>query len=171
MTRVKIRPYLPEDAAWLVPLHGAVYAREFGFDDTFAPLVASILDDFARTHDPERERGWVAEVNDDPAGSIFCVTGPDARTAKLRLFLVAPEGRGHGVGSRLLTICTGFAAARGYDRMTLWTHGEHEAACALYAKAGWVCDESKPVTSFGQDLTEQAWSLGLRGLAIGAGGR
>ena len=171
MTDPLIRPYGPRDADWLVPLHGTLYAREFGFDKTFALLVAEILERFAAKHDPAREAGWVAEVGGRPAGSIFCVTGPGPGIAKLRLFLLAPEARGHGLGARLLATCMGFARDRGYTAMTLWTHAEHRAACALYAKAGWRCDESKPVTSFGQRLTEQAWSVDLAGLAFAGDGR
>ena len=64
-----------------------------------------------------------------------------------------------------------FARSTGYRGMTLWTHAEHRAACALYARNGWTCDSSKPVTAFGQPLTEQVWTCDLAGLAIGRDGR
>ena len=95
-----------------------------------------------------------------PLGSIFCVRLDD-QTAKLRLFFTAPEARGLGLGKRLLDACMGFARDRGYTRMELWTHESHEAACALYSRAGWVCTSSKPVHSFGVDLVEQAWEVKL----------
>lgn len=107
-------------------------------------------------HDSLCERGWIAEADGQPLGSIFCVRY-DKTTAKLRLFLLVPEARGKGVGRILLDQCMSFAREVGYEGMTLWTHESHEAACALYARTGWDKVASKPVHSFGQDLVEQRW--------------
>ena len=153
---VEIRPFAPEDAPWLVRQHGLLYGRDEGFDETFAPLVADILAGFVAKHDPDCERGWIAWDGETRLGSIFCVR-LDAETAKLRLFLLVPEARGLGLGRRLLETCMGFAREAGYRRMQLWTHAEHEAACALYARTGWTLTASEPVHSFGQDLVEQTW--------------
>jgi GNAT superfamily N-acetyltransferase len=43
----------------------------------------------------------------------------DDTTAKLRLFILAPEARGIGLGKRLLAACMGFARDTGYRRMVL----------------------------------------------------
>ncbi|SHG99636.1 GNAT family N-acetyltransferase [Marivita hallyeonensis] len=157
---VQLRAYGQEDFDWLVELHRVHYREVDGFDDTFAPLVASILRAFQDEHDPACERGWIAERDGVPVGSIFCVR-LDEGTAKLRLFLLAPEARGQGVGTQLLTACMGFARDMGYRKMQLWTHESHTAACALYRKFGWTCTSSKPVHSFGVDLVEQAWEIAL----------
>ena len=157
----QIRTYTAADAPWIVEQHATLYASEFGFDDSFGPLVSEILEDFNSTHDPDRERGWIAETADQVRlGCIFCVSrGPDM--AKLRLFLLTPEARGQGLGKRLLETCMGFARKRGYAQMTLWTHAEHAAACKLYGAAGFTRTESKPVRSFGQSLTEESWTIAL----------
>ena len=160
MNDIRMRPYDPTDADWLSEAHGKLYAEAEGFDETFQPLVASILADFVARHDSEREAGWIAEQNGKPLGSIFCVR-QSADTAKLRLFLLMPEARGQGLGKRLLATCMDFARACGYARMTLWTHESHRAACALYRAAGWSLVSSKPVHSFGVDLVEQAWEIEL----------
>jgi GNAT superfamily N-acetyltransferase len=154
-----IRPAIAADTDWIVALHAELYAKDEGFDDTFGPLVASILEAFFSGHDPELERGWIAET-DRRLGTIFCVRLDDA-TAKLRLFLLEPEARGLGLGRRLLSTCTGFARAAGYNRMTLWTHESHRAACRLYAADGFACVDSHPVHSFGRDLVEQIWTRDL----------
>ncbi len=107
-----LRPFHPDDAAWLVEQHGLLYARDEGFDDSFAPLVANILDDFIANSDPELERGWIAEQDGQRLGSIFCVA-VDRNTAKLRLFLLVPKARGLGLGKRLLQACTAFARGAG----------------------------------------------------------
>lgn len=160
MSEVIIRRFTPADVPWIVRQHSTLYTRDEGFDDTFGPLVASILKEFVADHDPERERGWIAEQNGSRLGCIFCVTeGP--RTAKLRLFLLTPPSRGKGLGKRLLQQCTDFAREANYDEMRLWTHESHRAACGLYRSSGWTLEDSKPVRSFGLDLVEQRWSITL----------
>ncbi len=160
MSEVVIRRFKPTDAPWIVTQHSTLYARDEGFDDTFGPLVDSILKAFVADHDPERERGWVAEEDGTRLGCIFCVTqAPE--TAKLRLFLLTPQARGKGLGKRLLRQCMQFAREAGYRDMRLWTHESHRAACALYRSFGWTLEDSKPVRSFGVDLVEQSWSITL----------
>ena len=155
---VEIRAYQPEDRDWLVERHGTLYVEAEGFDATFGPLVGSILDAFARKHDPTCEAGWIAEQAGLRLGSIFCVRHSDTR-AKLRLFLLVPEARGKGLGHRLLQVCMGFAQETGYAGMTLWTHESHAAACALYRATGWRLTRSEPVHSFGVDLIEQTYEI------------
>ncbi|MEM8632533.1 MAG: GNAT family N-acetyltransferase [Pseudomonadota bacterium] len=160
MADLTLRSFEPSDAVWLVDQHATLYARDDGFDGTFGPLVASILADFTQSHDPDFERGWIAEKDSARLGSIFCVRLDD-ETAKLRLFLVLPEARGLGLGRRLLGACLEFARAAGYRRMSLWTHESHRAACALYARSGFRLTASRPVHSFGVDLVEQSWEIDL----------
>ena len=157
---IVLKPFERADAAWVAQRHGALYAQNDGFDDSFEPLVASILVEFVADHDPDCEQGWIAWQGAERVGCIFCVRF-DAETAKLRLFLLEPMMRGHGLGRRLLEQCVGFARDAGYRRMTLWTHESHHAACALYARNGFACVASRPVRSFGQDLVEQTWTTAL----------
>jgi len=154
----EIRAFAASDLDWLVERHATLYAADEGFDETFGPLVRSILAEFIAAHDPACEAGWVAQDGSRRLGSIFCVNGP-GDMAKLRLFLLVPEARGQGLGRTLLQTCLGFARARGYAGLTLWTHESHRAACALYAAAGFALERSEPVHSFGMDLVEQTWSL------------
>lgn len=158
MSEITLREFDASDAGWLAAQHGALYARDEGFDCSFEGLVAGILDEFIRAHDPSCERGWIAEENGQRLGSIFCVR-LDETTAKLRLFLLTPAARGKGLGRRLLDTCMSYAKARGYARMQLWTHESHAAACALYEKTGWRLVSSKPVHSFGVNLVEQSWEF------------
>ena len=149
------------DAGWLIEQHAVLYAREEGFDATFEALVAEILAAYIRDHDPAAERAFIAVEDGRRLGSIFCVRSGEPGLAKLRLFLLVPEARGRGLGQRLLDACLGFARQAGYRRLRLWTHESHRAACALYAKNGFRLVESHPVRSFGVDLVEQTWEIGL----------
>ncbi len=160
MDDISIRPFCADDAPWLVERHGTLYARDEGFDDSFAPLVARILAGYVADHDPARERGWIAERRGERLGSIFCVSQNES-TAKLRLFLLVPKARGQGLGKCMLATCMGFARDVGYSDMVLWTHESHAAACGLYRASGWRLTGSKPVHSFGVDLVEQSWRIRL----------
>jgi GNAT superfamily N-acetyltransferase len=161
--QVAIRPLgEPGDLGWVVKAHGEVYAREFGWDATFEALVAQIVAGYAAGHDPAREAAWIAEVDGRRAGCVFCVAGDDA-TAKLRILLVHPDGRGHGVGGRLVDTCIGFARAAGYARMRLWTNHPLTAARRLYLRRGFALVEEAPHQSFGVDLVGQTYELDLRG--------
>ena len=160
MSEIPLRLVRPDDAPWIVAQHQALYAANDGFDDSFGPLVARIVEDFFASHNPDCEHGWIAEHRGRPVGCIFCVR-LDRDTAKLRLFLVLPDCRGQGLGRRLLDTCLDFARSAGYRRLQLWTHESHRAACALYRAAGFTLISSRPVHSFGCDLVEQSWEIAL----------
>lgn len=162
MPEVEFRDLAIGDAGWLIEQHGVLYARDEGFDAGFEALVARILADFIDHRDPTVERAWIAWADGRRLGSIFCVKAAEPDTAKLRLFLLVPESRGMGLGKRLLELCITHARDHGFARLTLWTHESHRAACALYRAAGFTCEASVPVHSFGVDLVEQEWSLDLR---------
>ena len=157
---VILRDIMPGDSGWLVQQHGELYQREEGFDHRFEALVAEILADFIRNHDPENERAFIAERDGQRLGSVFCVR-KNAQTAKLRLFLLVPEARGLGLGRQLLEASMGYARERGYRRMVLWTHKSHNAACALYAKYGFKITSEEEVNEFGVDLVSQNWEIAL----------
>jgi GNAT superfamily N-acetyltransferase len=165
--QVVIRPLgRPGDLGWVVMAHGEVYAAEFGWDASFEALVARIVADYAAHHDPIREAGWIAEADGRRVGCVLCVAGePEGAggaTAKLRILLVHPDGRGLGLGGRLVDTCVAFARAAGYARLRLWTNDPLAAARHLYLRRGFVLVEQEPHHSFGVDLVGQTYELDLR---------
>ncbi len=156
----ELRDLAPGDAGWIVERHGALYAREEGYDSTFEALVAEIMAEFLRSHDPARERGWVAWGGGRRMGSVFCVSR-SAETAQLRLFFLEPEARGLGLGRKMLEACLGFAREKGYRELVLWTHESHRAACRLYDRAGFERIGSRPEREFGQDTVVVDYRIDL----------
>ena len=155
----------PGDLGWVVMAHGEVYADQFGWDSDFEALVARIVADHATNQDPTREAAWVAEVDGRRVGCVFCVAdSDDPAVARLRILLVTPEGRGAGIGSRLVETCVAFAVEVGYDRLTLWTNQVLASARRIYQAAGFVLVDEEPHHSFGHDLVGQHWSLDLSAL-------
>jgi DNA-binding MarR family transcriptional regulator/GNAT superfamily N-acetyltransferase len=155
-----LRPLRPGDLGWVVNRHGVRYAEEYHFDQTFEALVARVAAEYVEHHSPEREAAWIAEVDGEPVGSVFC-TRVDEHTAKLRLLLVEPAARGLGIGARLVEECLRFARRAGYERMVLWTVAGLAASRHIYEKVGFQLDESTPERLFGRDVEAQTWSLDL----------
>lgn len=161
-TPILLRPHRPGDIGWIIHRHGVVYAEEYDFDETFEALVAEILVEFIRNHDPKRECLWIAEQAGKRIGSIMIVDAGD-RTAQLRLLLVEPKDRGQGVGTRLIDECIIFSKRNHYRKIKLWTQSNLLAARHLYEKTGFEKVSESPHKSFDQDLIAEFWELPLGG--------
>ena len=157
-----IRPPRPGDIGWVVSRHGALYAEEYGWGETFEGFVAEIAGRFIKDFDARRERCWIAEREGAIVGAVFLVRGPDERTAKLRMLYVEPGTRGLGIGRRLVEECRIFARTAGYVRILLWTNSILTSARRIYEAAGYRLVKSEPHRSFGHDLVGETWELDLR---------
>ncbi|SDT52471.1 bifunctional helix-turn-helix transcriptional regulator/GNAT family N-acetyltransferase [Bradyrhizobium canariense] len=155
-----LRSHRPGDIGWVTSRHGALYAQEYGWDISFEALVAEIAAQFVRSYDPSREHCWIAEIDGEPAGSIFLVKASDD-VAKLRLLLVDKKARGLGVGRALTEQCIRFAKDAGYSSITLWTQSILVAARGIYQRAGFRRVKEEKHHSFGVDLVGETWEMKL----------
>lgn len=165
---ITLRGLRPGDIGWVVSRHGALYAAQYGWDMRFEALVAQIAARFVEQFDAGREAAWIAERDADRVGCVFLVQARDTATsaplpgvAQLRMLLVEPAARGHGLGRKLTDECTRFARQCGYTRIRLWTNSVLLAARAIYERSGYRLIASEPHRSFGHDLVGETWELEL----------
>lgn len=158
---VVLREHRPGDMGWVVQQHGEIYWKEYGWSGEFEGLVAGICAQFIKNFDPAWERCWIAEVDGERAGSVFVVR-KSATVAQLRLLILTPNARGHGLGARLTDECLAFARAKGYKKMVLWTNSNLVEARALYARRGFQLVKSDPYVGYGgNSLVGETWELKL----------
>ncbi len=156
------------ELGWVVSRHGALYSAEYGWDQRFEALVARVAADYVDLLDATRERAWVAELRGQAMGCVYLVQARQENSGKalpgvaqLRLLLVEPAARGHGLGKQLVQQCHQFAAQAGYKKVRLWTNSLLLAARGIYQSAGYRLLSSEAHHSFGHALVGEVWELDL----------
>jgi GNAT superfamily N-acetyltransferase len=151
----------PGDLGWIVERHGSLYAAEYGWDIRFEGLVADIVAGFAADRDPEREAGWIAELDGRRAGSILCFAEDEPGVAALRTLIVDPSARRRGIGRSLVERCIGFARTAGYRRIVLWTTTDLVDARRIYDAAGFQVISEYDEERWGASITSVRMALDL----------
>ena len=140
--------------------HAHLYEDEEGWGEPFVALVARVIADYLEDHHPEREAAWIAELDGERVGAVYCMRRSD-EVAQLRLLFVESSGRGHGVGSALVECCIDFARERSYERMVLWTNSSLESARRIYDAAGFTQTNEEPHPVFPEGTVGQELWLDL----------
>jgi ribosomal protein S18 acetylase RimI-like enzyme len=157
---ISIRTELrPGDIGYVIHMHGLLYGREYNYGLQFETYVAKGLCEFYEKYNPLRSRVWVCEHNNQMIG--FLLLMDRGESAQLRYFLLKPEYRGIGLGSKLMNLYMGFLQECGYRKSYLWTTHELDIAASLYKRVGFRLTEEKESTSFGKSLREQRYDLVL----------
>ena len=155
-----LRPHQPGDMGWVVYRHGVLYSQEYGWDEQFEALVATIVANFLKRFDAKRERCWIAEKDGEIVGSVFLVKR-SKNIAQLRMLYVEPSARGLGIGGRLVSECVRFAKQSGYKKIVLWTNNILHAARKIYEAHGFQITKKEPEHAFGHDMVFETWELEL----------
>ena len=155
------RPRKPGDIGHIIYRHGVLYAREYGFDETFDLYVGKPLIAFSENFDPAKENLWMVEKDGAIVGSMAIVNA-GKHTAQLRWLLVEPESRGLGIGQALVDKGVAFSREKNYTAIFLWTIDYLAAAKKIYINAGFRKTETKTSRVWGQTLTEERWEIQLQ---------
>jgi len=157
----KIRHHIkPGDIGYLIYLHGILYAKEYGYDQTFEAYVASGLAEFVHSFSSDKDRIWLAETNSRIIGSI-AIVAHSKMDAQLRWFLVHPDYRELGIGKELLNAALQFCKECKYKTIFLWTTSELMEASHLYTSFGFNKTEEKTHEIWGKKVTEERYDLHL----------
>jgi peptidyl-dipeptidase Dcp len=147
------------DLGYVIYLHGVIYKTEYDYGLQFEAYVAKGLCEFYENYRPERNRVWVCEHRGRRIGFLLLLDRVSA--AQLRYFLIAPEYRGIGLGTKLMNLYMGFLRECGFRETYLWTTHELTTAANLYRRFGFKLTEQKESTAFGKSLIEQRYDLVL----------
>jgi len=147
-----------EDIDYLTRFHGVIYAREYGYDQTFEAYVSCGLAEFVRSFNPSRDRIWLAECDGHIIG-VIAVVGYSKKEAQLRWFLVHSDYRGLGLGKKLINEALSFCKQKKYRTIFLWTASELDAARHLYTGVGFRKTEEKTHVIWGKKVTEERYEL------------
>ena len=160
LDEISIRTDLrPGDIGRVIHMHGALYSTEYNYSIQFEMYVAKGLCEFYEEYDSQRNRVWICEHQRKMIGFLLLMDREQA--AQLRYFLIEPEYRSIGIGSRLMKQYMDFLRQCGYKKSYLWTTHELSTAASIYKRFGFQLTEEKESTSFGKPLREQRYDLVL----------
>jgi len=152
----------PGDMEAIVAHHRRIYGEEYGVDSRFGDFVAAAVARAVERGFPgEREAIRIVELDGEHAGSIGLSDEGDGEAA-IRWVVLSPEGRGNGLGRRLLRELLAFAEEHGYRRVWLETFSELRAAARLYREHGFAVTAEDTAPRWGRDeITMQRYELEL----------
>lgn len=144
---VLLREYRQTDRAAVLTLHRELQAMEVALrpERSASPSLSekyfeAEYDDL--TADPECDSMFVvAEVEEKVVGYIFCLVESElldepSKQVYVMDIMVTEQARGIGVGKKLMTAMTGFAAQRNISRVSLMVLSKNENAVSFYRKLG-----------------------------------
>src|ERR1700735_689078 len=156
----------PGDLGYIAYLHGQIYAKECGYGLGFEAYVLQGLQEFAHQYDPDRDKVWICEHNNNIVGFLLGfhrsanLDSPDRPDSlQLRYFSLLPGYRGIGLGKKLIIEFLAFMKQRQYTRAYLWTTNEQHAAVSLYPRHGFQLTEEKISNVFDKQLIERKYEL------------
>jgi len=162
MTNARLKGHYPGALGKITELHATYYYKNWGFDVSFETQVGRELSEFISGFQEERDGFWIAEVDEQFAGSVAIDgRGGNVDGARLRWFIVSPEYQGKGIGRTLLRTAVTFCKSVDYTDVYLWTFKGLDVARSLYEEEGFRFHEEHGVKQWGNMITEQKFILQL----------
>lgn len=121
--------------------------------------VAGELADLLNRFTPPQGECLLARLDGDPVGTLMLKRVDDS-TCEMNRMWVRPEGRGQGIGKRLIEDLGDAARAMGFHVMKLEALDERIPAIPLYEKAGFLTDPDRSAYAR-EDLRVIAMKKGL----------
>jgi DNA-binding MarR family transcriptional regulator/GNAT superfamily N-acetyltransferase len=146
------------DAGYLIYLHGWIYRKECGYDHGFEGYVCKTFHDFFENYSTDKDRIFIAEAEGEIIGAI-AVVGHTTEKAQLRWFILHPNYRGLGLGSRLMGEAMAYLREKGYKDIFLYTTQDQQTAIRMYEKAGFQKVSEHEASMWGKHLTELTYEL------------
>ncbi len=154
---IKIRTDIrPGDLGFVMYRHGKLYSEEYNYGIAFETYVGAGLYEFYKSYNPELDRAWICEHDNQLVGFILLMHREN-ESAQLRYFYLEPHIRGIGLGNQLMQLFMDFLNDKGYKHAFLWTTHELVSAAFLYKRYGFTLSDEKQSTDFGKQLTEQRY--------------
>jgi ribosomal protein S18 acetylase RimI-like enzyme len=158
---IEIRHNLaPGDVGYLIHMHGWIYEKECGYNYQFEGYVCKTFYDFLENYDTEKDRIWLAQTNREILGSIAIVGHSNTR-AQLRWFIIHPDFRGIGLGSKLVNEALKYCKDKGYKHVFLETTSDQKTAIGMYIKRGFKKSVEHKNNIWSRELIEQTYELHL----------
>jgi len=157
---ITIRNFVEEDIDYLILQHQIIYPAEYGLSSAFVNDVNKIIHQYVEHFDARKECILIAEVDGRRLGSI-AIAKSDDKTAQLRFFLIEPEGRGKGIGKKLIETALEFCSEKDYTHIFLETLSKLKTARHIYKSKGFEITHTQENSEWGKDLIEERWDMDL----------
>lgn len=132
-----IRKITPQDNPAVAAIIRAVMP-EFGAGGQGFAIHDSEVDDMFKAYGGDRSAYFVCDEGGSiiGGGGIAQLQGGPEGTCELKKMYFLPEGRGRGLGQKVLHACLTAAAAYGYHEVYIETFNTMKDAMKLYEKSG-----------------------------------
>jgi ribosomal protein S18 acetylase RimI-like enzyme len=150
----------PGDVGYLIHMHGWIYEKECGYNHQFEGYVCKTFYDFLENYSIEKDRIWFAEANGEIVGSI-AIVGHSTVKAQLRWFIIHPDFRGIGLGTKLISEALKYCREKRYNHVFLETTSDQTTAINMYMKEGFRKSVEHKTKIWGKELNEQTYELYL----------
>jgi GNAT superfamily N-acetyltransferase len=153
--RIRVTGYRPEVAVQIISMMAHYFLNVWGNDIEFRKRLTNEIQEFLVELDNPRN-GVVCAWDETTLIGAVAIDALKAETegARIRWFIVDDKYKGQGYGRFLFERALDYCQQRGFDRVTLCTFKEKDAAIALYKQCGFTAFKEQDVSTSQTKITE-----------------